>query len=337
MGNAMVDVFAEVPEDFCKHFGLHSPVQHVSPEITSAILAALPENKVITSGGCAANTAKIAARLGLPSAFAGAVGNDQYADYFEKELADAGVILNLARKKSPTGVFISLRSKIKLLDTSAEPVRRGSPSAETRPFAGDQATYIAASPSAALEFDAQDIKGKIQERAILYLEGFLLKRKGLLEKILELVNKHNLTLAIDFGTAEIAKEEALLVKQKASPFWDEKNRRSFFPLILFLNEREAEVFAGTFNSYWEDLFSAAIASVSVIVKRAEKGAAIFSGGNVFRVETKKINAMESTGSGDAFAAGFLTELLRGGDPRACGESGNAAAALVLNTPGTSRV
>ena len=51
IGNAMVDVFAEVPLEFCKQFGLDSPVQHVSSEITSAILSALPDDKVISSGG----------------------------------------------------------------------------------------------------------------------------------------------------------------------------------------------------------------------------------------------------------------------------------------------
>ena len=329
IGNAMVDVFAEVPEDFCKRFGLDSPVQHVGSELTSAILSALPEDKIISSGGGAANTAKIASRLGLSVAFTGAAGSDTFADFFKEELELEGVSLHLVRKKSPTGLFISLASK------------------SPQEISEKHSITIAASPSAALELDAEDLDEEMFANqssmpmkpgagSICVIEGFLLNRERLLGRILELVNKYHLTLALDPGTSEIAQEQAQLILQNHSPFWDSKNRCSLFPLILFFNEAEAENFAKTLLSDWENLFISVSRDTSVlpIVKLAERGAAVFSGGKVYYAKAEKVNAVESTGAGDAFAAGFLTAWLQGKSPEQCGQAGNTAAALVLKAPGT---
>jgi hypothetical protein len=87
----MADIFADADEAFCGRFGVTRPVQHVSAETMAAILAALPDLPdlqdiqaprdpppafsppvVYASGGGAANTAKIAAGLGLKTAFSAA-------------------------------------------------------------------------------------------------------------------------------------------------------------------------------------------------------------------------------------------------------------------------
>ncbi|MCL1814590.1 MAG: PfkB family carbohydrate kinase [Treponema sp.] len=324
IGNAMIDVYAEVPADFYKRFELTSPAEHVSAEAAAAILAALPPGKIITSGGSAANTAKIAALLGVPSAFAGAIGStdngpDPFAALFKKELDRAGVSLYLARKKFPTGVFISLRTK-----NAAYPFQR----------------TIAASPSAALELDAEDIDEAMfadKTARVLMLDGFLLGRKKLLQRILELAKKYLLVLALDPGAPGIAAEQAKLIHRGNSPFWDKKLHSGAFPLLLFLNEKEAETFAQTLGSAWKSMFLAASRNDSFLaaVKLAERGAAVFSGGRHYRAPAEPVEAAESTGAGDAFAAGFLTAWIRGEGPEQCGLEGNTAAALVLQAPGTS--
>ena len=319
IGNAMIDVFAEAPPDFCKRFALDSPLQHISAEKAREILPALPPNKVIVSGGGAANTAKIASRLGVSAAFIGAAGSDPYADLFEDELSRSGVHLQLARKKSPTGVFISLTVT------------------GQKPGNADFSRRIAASPSAALELETEDIGETMFESQdavprILMLEGFLLSRERLVKRIVELVKKYNLVLAVDMGTAEIAAEQAGLILKKHSFFWDSR-----FPLILFFNETEAKAFVNILNADWEHFFIGASKDPSVLiaVKLSERGAAVFSGSKVYHVQAEKVNVVESTGAGDAFAAGFLAAWLRGEGPEQCGRAGNAAAALVLQAPGTA--
>ena len=334
IGNAMVDVFAEVPADFCKRFALALPVQHVDYKTAAAVLDALPSDKVVTSGGGAANTAKIAAHLGIPSAFIGAAGSDPFGILFEEELKRSGVNVLLARKKSPTGFFICITNKT--------PGKKN-PEKDTN----DSFRYIVASASAALELDAGDIdeavfsQGSIPQ--VLFLEGFILDKEPLVTRVLELVEKFRLTVAIDPGTAEIAARQGNLVKQGTSPFWDKQLRHSNFPLLLFFNETEAEAFAavlGTHNqpalSDWENLFVKASRDSSdvIAVKQAERGAVVFSGGRVYHVKAEPVQAAESTGAGDAFAAGFIASWLRGMGPEECGLSGNNTAALVLQAPGT---
>ena len=319
----MVDVFAEVPADFCKRFAVNSPVQHVDYKSAAEILEALPPGKIISSGGGAANTAKIAAFLGIPTAFIGAVGSDPFGLLFEEELRQAGVRLHLARKKSPTGVFISLISK------------------NTKAGSTGSSRHIVASPSAALELNAADLDEKLFEcrddvPQLLFLEGFLLDREKLIDRILELAATYKLGLAIDSGTADIAAEQARRIQQGTSPFPDRTLRAGKFPLMLFMNEKEAEAFSGVYNAGWENLFIEASkdSSVMAAVKLAERGAVIFSGGRLYRAKTKPVKAAESTGTGDAFAAGFLASWLQNNGPLQCGQAGNTAAAMVLKAPGT---
>jgi sugar/nucleoside kinase (ribokinase family) len=327
IGNAMVDVFAEVPPGFCKQFGLNDPVQHIGPETVAAILTVLEEKcpsgnssaPIIMSGGGASNTAKIAARLGVNAAFAGAIGgaggHDRFGTIFEEELKRSGVFLHLFRKQSLTGVFISL-----------------CPYAKEKAASSISRRIIAAAPSAALELDGKDLDEFLFARSrLLMIEGFLLGRINLVRRILDMAEKYNLTLAMDIGTADNAAEYAGLIRS-----WFGR-----YPLILFLNEKEAEAFAGVLNSTSsrESMFTALSlensgGSVSIAVKLAERGAAVFSGGTVYHAKTDPVEAAESTGAGDAFAAGFLAAWLRGEGPQQCGLAGNAAAALVLRSPGT---
>jgi fructokinase len=279
----------------------------------------LPVDKIVTSGGGAANAAKVAAYLGIPTAFIGAVGKDRFGNLFKKELKKAGVFLHLARKKSPTGMFISLTSK--------------KPGTED----GALSKHIIASPSAALELDVDDLdekifKGREDIPRVFFLEGFLLEREQLAGRVLELAVTHRISLAIDMGTAEIAAKQATLIQQGKSLFWPCIGK---IPLILFFNESEAEAFANVFNTGWEEYFTELSKAqfILIAVKLAEKGAVVFSDGGLYRHSAEPVETSESTGAGDAFAAGFLAAWLRGENVQNCGNAGNTAAAHVLKVRG----
>jgi fructokinase len=306
-GNALVDIFADVPPDFCERFGLTETVQHISAKKAEAIFLALPSGIVISSGGNAANTAKIAARLGVKAAFAGVIGTDRFGAIFEEELKQSGVSLYLSRKlAAPTGLFFSLRE-----NTDCKDLRR----------------VIAASPSAALELDKNDIDESLFAQAkILYIESFLLEKKDLVSHFLNMAVKYSLTLAMDAGTPGKAAEHAQTI---CSWF-------SSYPFVFFMNEKEAESFANALNSGsgWEKLFMSMSGEHSnnnalLVVKLAERGAVVFHGGTVYHAKTEPVEVTESIGAGDAFAAGFLAALLRGeGNPQ-CAHAGNAAAVGAL--------
>ncbi|MDR0404160.1 MAG: PfkB family carbohydrate kinase [Treponema sp.] len=216
---------------------------------------------------------------------------------------------------------------------------------------------IAASASAALELRARDLPDPalIRERfrtpgtkpgAFLF-EGFLLENKPVKKRCLEIAgsfvssrssvssnfsNSSNsfgypgFVPAFDPGTADLAETYAEEILS-----WPEQYR-----LVLFVNEAEAEAlarraFGGTPRAGdWKALFGRlGEKGGTVAVKLAEKGAAVFSGGGFYRVETRPVKTAETTGAGDAFAAGFLAALLRGLDPEQCGREGNLSARRFL--------
>jgi fructokinase len=339
----MADIFADAGEAFCCRFGLTLPLQHVSAETMAAILAALPAPYACSSGGGAANTAKIAAGLGLKTAFFGCVGAEKkpqteaaaipvfageadcFGKFFEKELSKAGVLPVLRLGKQPTGIFLCLTVN-----------------SEKR---------IAASPSAALELQAEDIPDPVLIRAqvsslktpqfqkssfgtagtrskpgAFLFEGFLLENNDVKKRCLDIAESSGLIPAFDPGTASVAGTYAEEILS-----WLTK-----YNFVLFVNKEEAEALARRTDGGapqtgdWKALFTRRTEkSGTVAVKLAEKGAAVFSGGSLYRARTRPVKTAETTGAGDAFAAGFLAALLRGKTPEQCGQEGNFSARRFL--------
>jgi len=102
--------------------------------------------------------------------------------------------------------------------------------------------------------------------------------------------------------------------------------------ILFLNEDEARLLTGV-----DDIEAAGRQlnelCPTVAIKLGAKGAIGFQKGAIARVDGFKINAVDSTGAGDSFAAGFVHAFLEGGDLRKCLTIGNACGAFSASRPG----
>ncbi|MCL2070484.1 MAG: adenosine kinase [Treponema sp.] len=313
IGNALVDLFAQGEEQFVLRHGISRQVQHIEIEKLKAIISELPEAAMVSGGG-AANVAKIASLLGAKAYFAGALGNDQYGQVFEKELGAAGVKLRLSLKPSPTGLCLYFKAAGK--------------------------TYIAASPSAALELSENDINGEdIQKAAFVVIDGFMLPRPDLVKHILQLAEKYEKVAALDLSSVFIARDYAAEILDYAKRY----------PLILFMNEAETIAFnegleERSLAPIVPDINSVNSASSAriipepgvpiIVVKLGSKGALCFSGGEIHRAETQAVEPLENTGAGDAFCAGFLFAYLQGKGLDECAALGNRTAAGVLNVTGT---
>jgi fructokinase len=319
IGNALVDLFAWEEGDIAARFGLTKPVQHVDIETLKEIAALLPNAKAVSGGG-AANTAKIAGLLGIQTGFIGAVGTgvengtDRSGGLFSRELAAAGVELFLPRKPRPTGLCLTLKT------------------------AGGK-TLTAAAPSAALELSPEDLnEGLIEGARVVMIDGFMLDRKDLIVRILNLANKYGTLAALDLGSTSLAKDAA----------WEIATYSRLYHLILFMNEAEALAFYHTISAQdggesGERLtreasnffvnFTAANLFPLAAVKLGKRGAVVFAGGSVYREETIPVVSAETTGAGDAFAAGFLGAWIRGKPLSVCAVLGNKTAREVLNSPG----
>jgi len=102
---------------------------------------------------------------------------------------------------------------------------------------------------------------------------------------------------------------------------------------LFANEAEAQLLAGT-DDVEAQLRALGDQFAHVIIKRGSLGAVLGSkaGVSVSR-PARKVDVVDSTGAGDAFAAGFIARLMAGEAAEACLERGIANGALAVQKVG----
>ena len=307
IGNALVDVFTRANSKTASSYGMENAVQVLEINELQKVIAELRksgqlsenqnENLTELPGGGAANSARICSLLGVKSMFAGSIGLDSYGELFKKELDKAGIELKLKEVKSPTGICLYLKT--------------------------EREKRIAISPSAALELSEEDIKEEdIINAEIIYIDGFLLGRKSLVEHVIELVKKHSKTIALDFGSVYYVKnhgQEVLDYIKDASS-------------ILFMNEEEANALS---SNNLQKFFTSISNGNDVIinVKLGPLGALSFKNGIMYKAETEALENAEATGAGDAFSAGFLYAYLGEQDISICLEFANKTARLVLAKEG----
>jgi sugar/nucleoside kinase (ribokinase family) len=323
IGNPMTDIFAEIDGEIPPSWGLSQGARHITGGKLAEILAALPSPPLAVPGGGAANAARTACLLGIPSAFVGSVGSagDPRAAAFEESLIRAGVIPCLIRSEAPTGACLILK-------------KRG----------GGQ--VIAACPGAALDLSAKDVpEGRMREARAVILDGFLLGRDALVHRVLDLAGQAGTQAALDVGSADLAARRAGEIARYCRDY----------PLIVFMNEKEAAAFCRTLSegaSPGEEDVSAAGLKESfrenteflkkmtardifpvIVVKRGKRGAVVFAGGHVYSAPAIAVLQAEATGAGDAFCAGFMAGWIRDKPLAACAVLGNKTAREALDSPG----
>jgi sugar/nucleoside kinase (ribokinase family) len=94
--------------------------------------------------------------------------------------------------------------------------------------------------------------------------------------------------------------------------------------ICFPNEDEARVLGAAVDDAYEVL----------VCKRGSRGALVQRrGAKPVEVPAEPVEAIDPTGAGDAFAAGYLAALARGEDDAGCARAGVKAAAQAIARPG----
>jgi len=323
IGNAIVDVFASVDSAWLERRGITAPVQHIGYGEARRLLGELDgrEGVVFSSGGAAANAAKIAAMLNTGAAFAGCVGADTQAAVFEDDIRSAGVVPFLAEGREGTGLcFI---------------------------FACGGETRIAASPGASLELTEAALREDLFAGAeAVVLDGYMLDRRPLVQKILQLAGDYGLPIALDVASV-------FQIREKTE---DILHYSRNYPLIVFMNADESIVFYNTIRKgsdkievtderEKEVLIVQEICPVLkcitegeifpvIVIKLGGRGAVVLAGGTIYREETFTIIPRNTVGAGDAFCAAFLTAWIRGKPIRECAAMGNKVARKILEVPGT---
>lgn len=304
IGNALVDVLAHVSEDYIARQDEQNSMKKGSMNLVddrrALDLYSDMQNPTKMSGGSAGNTMACFASFGGKGGYIGKVADDELGKSFSASLKDMGVYYNTAPLSSGTST-----GRCMILVT---------PDGERT-----MNTFL----GAAIELTPDDIEEElIQNAQVTYLEGYLYDPPQAMEAFIK--------------AARIAHEAGRMVSLTLSdPFCVDRHREAFKDLvqnhvdILFANEHELQ------SLYETDTLEAALDIVKdkcaiSATTLSEKGSIIINSGHRYNIAAEKgVDVIDSTGAGDAYAAGFLYGFTEGMDMEACGRLGSIAAAEVI--------
>jgi sugar/nucleoside kinase (ribokinase family) len=300
IGNALVDVMTVLKEDkileiFSLPKGSMQLVDNEKSEMIKKGTSSLKRN--LASGGSAANTIHGLAKVGAPCGFIGSIGTDETGDFFENDMNEAGVNTTLFRRNTVTGTAVALISP----DTE-------------RTFA----THL----GAAVELEAEDLDPEVfRNYHILYLEGYLIINKPLIEKACKIARANKMEIALDLASYNVV--EAYLE--------DFKYIIENYADIVFANEDEARSYTGSDPE--EALEIIAEQCKIAVIKTGKEGSVIKHNEEYIKIEALPVTSMDTTGAGDLYASGFLYGYADNLELDKCGRLGALLAGNVIETVG----
>ena len=303
IGNAIVDVVAPVDETFLSRHAMHKGSMALIDTATAdRLYAAMPPGQE-TSGGSAANTCAVAAMLGARVAYLGKVADDQLGKIFRHDINAVGVHF-------PTA-----------------PLTGGPPTARclilvTPDGQRTMNTYL----GACVTFSESDVdETLVAQAAITYLEGYLFdppEAQAAFRRAASAAHTAGRQVALSLSDAFCVNRHRTAFRDLVANHID----------ILFANEAEicSLYEANDFNTAAElarkDVGLAALT-------RSEAGSLILRGPETIKINAAPATIVDTTGAGDAYAAGFLTGLTTGKTLLESGNMGSTAAAAVIGQYG----
>ena len=300
IGNAIVDVLARAEDAFLAGHGMAKGGMTLIDAAAAERIYGTMGPGVESSGGSAANTCAVAAALGARVGFLGKVAEDALGTVFAHDIRAAGV-------RFPTA-----------------PLANGAPTARclilvTPDGQRTMNTFL----GACIAFGPQDVdEAEVASAAVTYLEGYLFDPP-----------EAQAAFRKAAGAAHAAGRKVSLTL--SDPFCVGRHRAAFRAFvreetdILFANEAEL------LSLYETDDFPAALAAVRreaglAAVTRSEKGSVIVAGEETVEIAAVPTKVVDTTGAGDAYAAGFLAAHAQGRPLGECGRWGSVAAAEAIS-------
>jgi sugar/nucleoside kinase (ribokinase family) len=273
----------------------------VRPEFGQA--EKIVEQAVLSLGGSAAITSAAAARLGVPTSLVAAVGADVFGDFVESELTIAGVDTStLLRVSRPTGLSVVLSQ---VTDRAIL----------TAPGAIDSLTAGLIAGSGAI------VRATHVHVSSYFLQPALAET---LPGLLADVRGGGATVSVDTNFDP--------TRRWMTPALDAALRMAdlFFP-----NRTEAAALSGRDDPVEASQWLANRFSLAVGVKCGSAGALLATGTEVLRAIPPAVRAVDTTGAGDAFNAGFLAAWLDRPDWASCLRTAVAAGGLATTGIGAA--
>ena len=300
IGNAIVDILTHIKDDFLEKYNIPKGSMVLVNELESNTIYKELGQCIECSGGSAANTIAALASMGSKTSYIGKVKRDQLGAVFKHDIKAFGTDF----KTSPAMTGASTAHCLVLVSPDAERT---------------MCTYLGACGNLTIEDIDEDT---VRASSIIYLEGYLWDpeaAKNAFRKAIKIAkeagNKVALSLSDSFCVDRHRSEFLYLVENDVN--------------ILFANEDEVKKLYGTDNL--DEAVRIAQQDCEIVaITCSVNGCIVTNKHSIVKVPCNKVPMVkDTTGAGDAFAAGFLHALVQGKGMEECGALGNLIAGEVI--------
>jgi fructokinase len=304
IGNAIVDVFVKVDDDFLSKNNLTKGSMKLIEKQEFESLKNTIKIEKIEAGGSVANTMAGIAYLGGHPSFIGKINSDEFGKIYKKSLEKINVNFLYPEKKEnlPTGASIIFIT----------------PDSERT-----MCTYLGISSQLA---KADINSNNIKDYEIIFLEGYLWD-KGISEEmfkhVINLAKKNNIKVAMSLSDI----------------FCVMRHREDFFKLlkndlnILIGNENEINELMEK-NNLLDSMNELKSIDKLIVITRSKNGSVAVLNNEITNCESTKVDkVLDLTGAGDLYAAGFFKEYLDKSNIKKCLQTGSKLAAKIIQKIG----
>jgi fructokinase len=304
IGNAIVDVFVKVDEDFLLKNSLIKGSMKLIEKDEFEILKTKIKIEKIEAGGSVANTMAGIAYLGGHPSFIGKINSDEFGKIYKENLKK----INVNFPYSERGENLSTGGSIIFITPDSERT---------------MCTYLGISSQLAKKDINEDY---IKDYEIIFLEGYLWD-KGMSEEmfkhVINLAKKNNIKIAMSLSDI----------------FCVTRHREDFFKLlkndlnILIGNENEINELMQKKNLL-DSMNELKNINKLIIITKSKNGSVAILNNEIINCESVKVEkVLDLTGAGDLFAAGFLKEYLDKSNIKKCLQTGSKLAAKIIQKIG----
>ena len=304
IGNAIVDVFVKVDDDFLlKNNLIKGSMKLIERQEFESLKNTIKIEK-IEAGGSVANTMAGISCLQGSASFIGKINSDEFGKIYKKSLEKIEVNFSYTQKNEnlPTGTSIILIT----------------PDSERT-----MCTYLGISSQLSKEDINED---HIKDYEIIFLEGYLWD-KGISEEMF----KHVISLA--------KKNNVKIAMSLSDIFCVTRHREDFLKLlkddlnILIGNENEINQLMQK-NNLLDSINELKNINKLIIITRSENGSVAILNNEITNCDSIKVDkVLDLTGAGDLFAAGFFKEYLDKSNVKKCLQTGSKLASKIIQKIG----
>ncbi len=281
IGNPLIDVTAQAEDSELDELGLNKgTMQLIDTARGNEILARIDDReKTYSCGGACPNTMITLAALGVRSALAGMIGDDELGEIYNDRLKDEGVVSHLAVHPGSTGSCIVL---------------------VTPDYERTMSTRL----GVCQEFSAENVEhDSVRVAEYFYFTGYMwdtAPQKAALNAAIESARAAGTTVVFDV----------------ADPFAVDRHRDDFLALlsgkvdVVLANRDEAHLLLGHDDPRRAAVDLAKRCRIAAVKNGAQGSFIASSEGDCIEIGTYPVDTVDSNGAGDNYSAGFLYGMVQ---------------------------